>query len=86
MKVVYVCMLSCVQLSAGSWTVVLPVPLSMELSRQEYRSRLPRAPPGALPDSGIKPTSLASPARAGGFFTISLVTQTVKDLPAMQET
>ena len=26
--------------------------------------------PGNLPDSGIEPTSLASPAWAGGFFTI----------------
>ena len=78
-------MLSCVQLSAASWTVALQVPLSMELSRQEYSSRLPFAP-GALSDSGNKPTSLASPALADGFFTTSLVTQMVKDLPAMQET
>ena len=79
-------MLSCVQLSAASWTVALQVPPSMELSRQEYSSRLPFATLGALSDSGIKPTSLVSPALAGGFFTTSLVTQTVKDLPAMQET
>ena len=26
-------------------------------------------PPGDLPDPGIKPVSLASPALAGGFFT-----------------
>ena len=64
-------MLSCVQLSAASWTVALQVPLSMELSRQEYSSRLPFATLGALSDSGIKPTSLVSPALAGGFFTTS---------------
>ena len=28
-------------------------------------------PPGDLPDQGIKPTSLASPALAGSFFTSS---------------
>jgi len=38
-------------------------------SRQEYWSELPCPPPGDLPDSGIKPESLASLALAGGFFT-----------------
>ena len=33
--------------------------------------RLPCPPPGHLPDSGIKPTSPAPPALAGGFFTTS---------------
>ena len=47
------------------------VPLFMEFSRQEYLSRLPCPPPGNLPDSGIEPTSRASPALAGGFFTTS---------------
>ena len=28
-------------------------------------------PPGDLPDPGIEPTSLMSPALAGGFFTTS---------------
>ena len=32
---------------------------------------LPFPPPGKLPDSGIEPTSLGSPALAGGFFIIS---------------
>ena len=35
-------------------------------SRQEYWSRLPRCPPGDLPNRGIEPTS---PALAGRFFT-----------------
>ena len=39
--------------------------------RQEYWGWLPRPPPGDLPDPGIKPTSLMSPALAGGFFTTS---------------
>jgi len=43
----------------------------MEFSRQEYWSRLPFLTPEDLPDSGIKPTSLASPAMAGGFFITS---------------
>ena len=43
----------------------------MGLSGQEYRSGLPYPTPGDLPDPGIEPTSLASPAFAGGFFTAS---------------
>ena len=43
----------------------------MEFSRQEYLSGLPFPPPGDLPDPGIKPVSLASPALACGFFTAS---------------
>ena len=37
--------------------------------RQEYWSGLPLPPPGDLPDPGIKPKSLLSPALAGEFFT-----------------
>ena len=36
----------------------------MEFSRQEYWSELPFLTPGDLPDPGIDPTSLASPAWA----------------------
>ena len=43
--------------------------LSMGLSQEEYWSGLPFPCPGGLPDPGIKPTSPASPALAGGFFT-----------------
>ena len=42
--------------------------LSMEFPRQEYWSRLPFPPPGDLPDPGIKPTFLMSPALRAGFF------------------
>ena len=38
-------------------------------SRQEYWSGLPFPLPGDLPDPGIEPASLVSPALAGGFFT-----------------
>ena len=41
----------------------------MEFSRQEYGSGLPFPPPGNLPNQGIEPASLVSPALAGRFFT-----------------
>ena len=44
----------------------------MEFSRQEYWSGLPYPTPGDLPDAGIEPASLVSPALAGGFFTAGL--------------
>ena len=53
------------------WTVVHQAPLSMGFFRQKYWSGLPCPSPGDLPDSGIEPTSLSSPALAGGFFTTS---------------
>ena len=71
---VYVCMLSCfscVRLCATPWTVAHQAPLSMGFSWQEYWSGLPCPPPGHLPDPGIKPVSVMSPAFAGGFFTTS---------------
>ena len=46
-------------------------PLSVGLSRQEYWSGLPCPPPGDLPDPGIQPESLVSPALTGGLFTTS---------------
>ena len=41
----------------------------MGLFRHEYWSWLPFPAPGNLPYPGIEPTSLMSPALAGGFFT-----------------
>ena len=55
--------------SATPWTVAYQAPLSMEFSRQEYWSGLPFPSLGDLPDPGIEPTSLASLALAGRFFT-----------------
>ena len=52
-----------------TWTVACQAPLSMRFSRQEQWSELACPPSGDLPDPGIKPTSLMSPALAGGFFT-----------------
>ena len=45
-----------------------PAPLSMGFSRQEYLSGLPCPLPGDLPNPGFEPTSLKSPALAGGVF------------------
>ena len=44
-------------------------PLSVGFSRQEYWRGMPFPFPVGLPDSGIKLTSLESPALADGFFT-----------------
>ena len=43
----------------------------MEFSRQEYWSGLPFPPPGGLLNPATELESLASPALAGGFFTIA---------------
>ena len=54
-----------VQLFATLWTAALQGPLSTGFSRQEYWSGLPCPPLGDLPDPGIEPVSLMSPALAG---------------------
>ena len=48
-------------------TIAHQAPLFMEFSRQEYWGGLPCPPLEDLPDPG---TELASPALAGGFFTL----------------
>ena len=63
------CVLSHVQLFVTLWSAACQAPLSMGFPRQEYWSGLPCPPPGDLPDPGIEPASLASPALASGFFT-----------------
>ena len=62
-------LLSRVQLLATPWTVARQAALSMGFPRQEYWSGLPCPPPGDLPNPGIKPASLMSPALADGFPT-----------------
>ena len=56
-------------LFATPWTVAHQAPLSLGFSRQEHWSGLPCPPPGDLPDPGIEPASLTSPALAGRFLT-----------------
>ena len=63
--------LSRVRLFATPWTAAYQAPPSMEFSRQDYWSGVPFPSPGDLPDPGIKPESLMSPALAGSFFTTS---------------
>ena len=65
-----------VRLFATLWTAARQAPLSMGFSRQECWSGLPCPPPGDLPNPGIKPVSLSSPALAGGFFTTSATWET----------
>ena len=63
---------SCVQLFATPWTVALQAPRSMGIlqARMDW-SGLPWSLPGDLPNPGIEPMSLMSPASAGRFFTTS---------------
>ena len=65
------CMLSRVQLFVTLWTISHQAPLSMGFSRQEYRSGYPFPSPGGLPNPGIEPASLTSPALSGKLFTTS---------------
>ena len=64
-------MLSHVLLFKIPWTVAHQSPLSMGFSRQECWSRLSCLPPGDLPNPGIEPTFLTSPALADEFLTTS---------------
>ena len=64
-------MLSCfsrVQLFATLWTVARQAPLHGSLQVE-----LPFPPPGDLPNPEMEPVSFASPALAGGFFTMSQI-------------
>ena len=60
-----------VRLFATLWIIARQAPLSIRFFRQEYWSGLPCPPPRDPPDLGIDPSSLMSPAWAGGFFTTS---------------
>ena len=61
--------LSRVQLFVTPWTAAHQAPLSMGFSRQNTGVGCHFLFQGNLPDPGIKPKSLVSPALAGGFFT-----------------
>ena len=60
---------SVVWLFVTPWTIAHQAPLSMELSRQEYWSRVPFPSPGDLPNPGIEP---ASPALQADSLPLSL--------------
>ena len=60
-----------VQFFATLWTVARQTLLSMGFSKQEYWSGLPFPNPGDFPNLRMEPTSLASAALAGRFFTTS---------------
>ena len=55
---------SCLTL-CDPWTVAHQAPPSTGFSRQEYWSGLPCPSPGYVPNPGIEPVSLMSPALAG---------------------
>ena len=57
----------------------------MAFPGQEYWSGLSCPPPGDLPDSGIKPASLTSPALAGRFFTTRATWEAPKQLHPNQK-
>jgi len=67
------------------WTVPCQAPLSVGFSRQEYWSGFPCSPPGNLPDPGIEPMSLTSPALAGGFFTLVSPRKTPQSMHAAKD-
>jgi len=69
LRCVHTCVFSCVRLFVTPWTTARQASLSMEFSRQEYWSGLPFPTPRDLPNPGIKPVSLVSPALAGEFLT-----------------
>ena len=62
-------MLNHVQLFETPWTIACQTPLSMEFPRQECWNGLPFPTPGDLPNPGIEPESLASPALESWIFT-----------------
>ena len=62
---------SSVWLFATLWIVACQAQF-IRFSRQEYWNGLPYPVPGDLPDPGIKPVSLTSPALSDRFFTTSI--------------
>ena len=65
-------MLRCVWLFVTLRTIARQAPPSMGFSRQEHWSGWPCPPLGDLPNPGIKPGSLTSPALAGRLFISSV--------------
>ena len=63
--------------AATVWTVARQALLFMGFSRQEYQSGLPCPHPVDLPNPGIKPMSITSPALASRFFTTSAIWEVI---------
>ena len=63
----------CIEQSFGlcgtPWTVARQAPLSMGILQARTLEWVPCPSPGDLPNPGIEPSSLRSPALAGRFFT-----------------
>ena len=60
-----------VRLFVTLWTIACQAPLSLGFFRQEYWRGLPSPPPGDLPNPGIEPMSLTSPALAAVSLTLA---------------
>ena len=76
-----------VQRFVTPWTVACQAPLSIGFSSQEYWSGLSGPPPGDLPDPGMEPTPVFSPALACRFFfflTTESPGKPYKELPTMK--
>ena len=67
LSIAVVLLLNCVWFFAMPWTLIHQTPPSMGFPRQEYWRGLPFSFPGFSPYPGIE---LASPALAGGFFSV----------------
>ena len=81
----------CRRLVAQSWLTLrdptdcsLPGSSLHGISQEEYWSGLPFPPPGDLPDPGIEPTSLTSPALAGS--SLPLVPPGPETIKLLEET
>ena len=68
---------SLISLFATPWTAACHVPLSMGFPRQEYWNGLQFPSPGDLPNPGMEPPPLNSPALADEFFTTSTMGELV---------
>ena len=68
------------------WTAAHQVPPLVRFSRQDYWSGLPFPSSGEFPDPGTEPGSPVLQADSLPSLRASLVAQTVRVLPAIQET
>ena len=76
--------ISGIQLFVTPGTVTRQAPVSMGFPRQEYWSGLPFPSPGDVPNPGIEPGSLASPALPVGFFTTVAPRKSANELPGVK--